>query len=153
MAVAIGNLGTIPILTVGGRVFTDLTNLIFLIGSVNTAGRGCTGRKAGAASGYQVTAGKTLTIYAVKITCEDSAGAYGITLSQSDNDVGVNTATALTNAVVLCPLTTGFAIYAPASTGGQTTLEVSLPVLAAKYLTGQASITRSGDFYTYGYEA
>lgn len=89
----------IPTLTVGGRVFTDLQNLIILKGyaqlSQNATLRNFTGT-----AGYQVTAGKTLQIQAVEWqTNSYFTTGHSVFVLQTDNDVGLNTATAFTNPV------------------------------------------------------
>ncbi len=152
MATLVGTLGVLPSLTIGGRVFTDLTNIIMLIGSSKTGALNCTGRKAGATSGYQVTAGKTLTISAIKMQSETTT-AWGCYFNYSDNDVGYSTSTALTNGVVLAPLSSSFALEAPATVGGIGNFEVSIAVIAAKYLTSIQIGTGTGDWIAYGYEA
>lgn len=92
---------TIPTLMVGGRVFTDLANLIILYGYVSGATTtNCSLRKQGGSAGYTVTAGKTYTILAVRAYGSYTAtvaGSFGY-LGYSDNDVGVNSSTAYTNA-------------------------------------------------------
>lgn len=64
-----------PSLTVGGRVFTDLNNLITLSARV-TGATYSTLRKPNGTSGYQVTAGKTLTIYAMKCVGISTTNAF-----------------------------------------------------------------------------
>lgn len=97
MAKPIGTLGTIETLTVGNRVFTDLTNLITLGGKATGSNR-TTLRKMGpnSGAGYAVTALKTLSIYALNVFAT-GASAVSAAIGQSDNDVGLDQATALTN--------------------------------------------------------
>lgn len=90
----------VPTLTIGGRVFTDLTNLIELVGIAGNT-NGTTLRKPNATSGYTVTAGKTLTIYAVRVVVSSASAGVEIGLGYADNDVGQNTATSFTNPVSL----------------------------------------------------
>lgn len=93
----VSNSGAVPSLTVGGRVFTDLANLITLEcfhtsgGSANS-----TFRVPGGAAGYQVPAGKTLRLWAASMMC-NAASSGSPALLYSDNDVGQQTATAYTN--------------------------------------------------------
>jgi hypothetical protein len=95
----IGTIGNVPTVTMGGRVFTDLDNLIYLSGAVPTGAR-CTLRKNNGSAGYQVTTGKTMTIYAA--VGFPSTTSYGnFTLFYADNDVGQSSSTALTNGVYL----------------------------------------------------
>lgn len=90
---------TAPTLTVGGRTYTDLTNLIEL--SCYAAGNNnCTFRAPNGSAGYAVTTGKTLKIQSFRCFVITSASNTGTGwLLYADNDVGVNTATAFTNGV------------------------------------------------------
>ena len=76
MAKPIGTLGTIPTITVGGRVFTDLDNLIVLTAYAQTGtAAGATFREPVASSGYQVPGGQTLRILAVTARVVYAAGS------------------------------------------------------------------------------
>lgn len=100
MARQIGTLGTIDTITVGGRVFTDLTTLIYLEAYTATTARYTTYRKNNTSAGYQVTTGKTLSIYAIRVMTDSAAGSSaGSVLSYGDTDVGLNSAAAPTNVV------------------------------------------------------
>lgn len=100
MAIPIGTLGTIPTLTVGGVVFTDLTNLIILKAYLLTASNHSTMRKVTGSAGYQVTTGKVLTFRAYDAVVEttSSTGPF-FSMSYTDNDCGSDSATAPTNQV------------------------------------------------------
>lgn len=97
------NVSTLPVasLTVGGRVFTDLTNLIII--HCGTAGSNTysTGRRPNATSGYQVPASRTLRVAAMKIAYLSSTGSgTNIGLGYADNDAGLDVAVgSLTNPV------------------------------------------------------
>lgn len=82
-----------PTIQVGGRVFTDLTNLIILRGYATNTGYSSM-FQAGSSSAYQVTAGKTLTILAIEIFSE--AADNGAIFLYGDNDVGFNGASPTT---------------------------------------------------------
>lgn len=86
-----------PTVTVGGRVFTDLTNLIALTATMNAgaAARYSTFRRGSA--GYQVTAAKTLKLSAMK-SLVMGTGSGIITLGYGDNDVGFTSSAAPTTA-------------------------------------------------------
>lgn len=92
----------IPTLTIGGRVFTDLENLVqlkaYVEGTTNVRG---TARKLNASAGYQVPVGKKFVIKAVRIipTYASASALYPATIVYADNDVGVAAATAFTNEV------------------------------------------------------
>jgi len=89
-----------PTLTVGGQVFTDLDNLISLIGTT-ASGTLYTGfRKNTETSGYQVPVGKILVIKAMRIQ-NKSASPTHFSLNYADNDQGMGSATAPTNPVYL----------------------------------------------------
>lgn len=96
MATPIGTLGTIPTITVGGRVFTDLTTIIILQAYMNSsaATRYSTFRRT--SSGYQVTTAKTLKLHAAKWS-GIGTNSGGFTMGYGDNDVGFSSASAPTN--------------------------------------------------------
>lgn len=102
MATQFGTLGTIDTITVGGRVFTNLSTLITLLAHGTAANMHFTARKPFVASGY-APSGVQFNICAVKYTTNTNQSepllAYG------DNDVGQNSSSAMTNAVYV--LTTG----------------------------------------------
>lgn len=159
MATPIGTLGTIPSLTVGGQVFTDLTTLIVLYGSVATTTRYTTLRKPGATSGYQVTTGKTMTIRAAKINYITPTGSPTINFLYGDTDVGINSASAPTNPVYLggdssssCGVLGG---TSGASSGPATYGESSpfFPVVALKYSAMFLNVTATVNILAYAYEA
>lgn len=101
---AIGTLGTIPSLTVGRQVFTDVsTNLIMLFGCTagHTAGTPLKSsmRRNGATTAYAVTSAKTYTVQAL-IVSNGGTGVEGpVQIAQADNDVGIANSGALTNPV------------------------------------------------------
>ena len=101
MAKAIGTLGNVDSLTIGGVTFTDLTNLIVLTGAVGAINNKTTLRKPDGTAGYQVTVGKTLTHRAVMLQIKNSTVTSTTypKFQYSDNDVGVDTVTAFTNPV------------------------------------------------------
>jgi hypothetical protein len=94
----IGTEGNIPTLTVGGVTFTDLDNLIVVQGQASSNSNS-TCRLPNSTSGYQAV--NTFRVRAAKMRCGNStAGQYAnISPLYSDNDVGLNSATAFTSAV------------------------------------------------------
>jgi hypothetical protein len=89
-------------LAIGGRVFTDLANLICLLGNTDSGagGQNTTLRKSTATTAYQVPASKQFRVRAVRLHCIASAAASRmIQLLYSDNDMGVTSNTAPTNPV------------------------------------------------------
>lgn len=119
-AAGIGPSIMVPSLTVGGRTFTDLSNLIYLHGRVATAARWATFRTENASAGRQTTSGKTLTIYACNIYSETASTTTGMVLLYGDTDVGMDAAAAPTNPVYLAgdsSLLAGGVLYGAATTG------------------------------------
>lgn len=99
MATEVTVVSTIETVTVGGRVFSDLSGLIvagvYLNGGAVQYG---TFRKNNTTSGYQVTSGKTYQIGA--LTWFSSAAGHGFGLGYGDNDRGLDgDTTPPTNAV------------------------------------------------------
>lgn len=141
----------VPSLTVGGRVFTDLTNLIVLnlrVGGV--ASHVTTARKPGGAAGYQVTSGKTLTLYAMRCISQNTSAAEG-TLGYGDNDKGQDAGTTLpTNPVTWDGSSSNVSINTP----GSSTLEVPLlfAVPSQKYVFMQEQDTGVNLCTLFGYE-
>lgn len=88
-----------PSLQIGGRVVTDLTNLIYLSGaSISPTNINTTLRLNNGSAGYQVPVGRTLRIFAVRITAVGFSATMLSAPLYSDNDVGIATATVYTNA-------------------------------------------------------
>lgn len=147
MATPIGTLGTIPTLTVAGRVFTDLTTLITLhaiAGGSNYA----TFRLPNGTSGYQVTTGKTYTVYAAKTYLTAAAGWTSMTIGYGDNDVGQTSAAAPTNLVVVGGSTT-IPLVAAASPAEAPT-KFNIPALKYPALV---NVSATGAGVIHGYEA
>lgn len=88
---AIGTLGVIDTLTIGGRVFSDLTNLKSLGAGVLFANY-TTFRSPNSTSGYQVTTGKTFNIYAIKSYTAnvDTNAAGSFNIGYANADAGLN---------------------------------------------------------------
>ena len=90
-------ISTRPVVVVGGRVFTDLTNLIVLYGLV-TASKVSTLRKHNGTAGYQVAASKKFQFWAWEMDSDtQTAGdANSFKIVYADNDAGVNTGSSAT---------------------------------------------------------
>lgn len=96
-------------LTVGGRTFTESeitafesgTTGVILYGTLTGSNKYATFRKQDSSSGFQVPAGKTLTIVAIRIWCETASVVFGTQVLYGDNDVGINTATQPTTPVYI----------------------------------------------------
>lgn len=90
---------TQPTMTIGGRVFTDLTNLITLECSASgLTNVNCTFRKAFSGSGYTPSGGTAFKCAAMRIQSDSTTALSGKVL-YADNDVGFITSTAFTNPV------------------------------------------------------
>lgn len=162
MANPIGNLGTIPTLTVGGRVFTDLTTIIILGGYCGgSSAQKTTARKANGTAGYAVTSGKTLTHYAYRGTAlqyTSSVGSSGLhKLSYSTNDVGMAGNTSFSGQVYMFGDATASGVgsaIAAASVNGVYESALNFAVPQNDYTGMESSSTSApAGFLLYGYEA
>jgi len=145
MAKPIGTIGNIPTITISGRVYVDLTNLIILYYYVPTSGNFTTGRAAGASSGYQVSG--TLTISSVySVPNSPTAGLQGIIL-YGDNDVGLNTS-APTNPKYI---DSNFGLKVVIAIGtGISCVPFSFAIPNGKY-PAMSAANDGGSFMSYGY--
>ncbi len=146
MAVVIG--ATRPCLVIGGRVFTDISsNLIVISGCTVTGGRYSTMGKAGA-TGYAVTAAKTLTIEAVLFAGSTS---NSIKMAYSDNNIGHDSATALTNPVYMANNSSGaYYRFMGNAVGSSDVWHPYFAIPATKYLNFGTTADTYG--VAYGYE-
>src|SRR3990167_2696844 len=87
--------------TRSGSFATDTyTDIITLQGYIFTSGRTCALRKIPETSGYQITTNKAFYVSKVNIMWNiNKADGFAFTMGYADNDVGMNSATALTNGV------------------------------------------------------
>lgn len=162
MAQPIGTLGTIPTLTVGGRVFTDLDNLITLVAQegASATSQNCTFRKVGVTGGYVVPALTTFKLIAIKIvsvTATAGANANGnLDILYADNDVGFGTNTAFTNPVYLGGDSSSVVRFQSLiATGQSSEFVINFDIPAGKYpaIAGQFAVTGQEDMViAYGYE-
>lgn len=94
-----------PSLTVAGRVFTDLTNLIILYcqAGISATTTNCTFRKSGGSAGYTPSGSKAFKAYALTIENYNSSTSVGAAaqLLTTTADAGFDTATAFTGPVYL----------------------------------------------------
>ena len=146
----------VPNLTIAGRTFTNLTNLIILTGPTENAvsSSRTTLRKPSESAGYQVTTGKTLIIYAVRLI--STAGSFSPYFAYTDNDVGIAGNTAFTSPVYLAGLSpSSDPFFFATSNAAGSTLELALDfkVPSQKYFSIDSnSSTVSGSVTAYGYE-
>lgn len=136
-------------ITVGNKIFTNLSSLIVLHCYVAASNYG-TFRKGRASSGYTPSGSTSFYLHALKFQ-GFAAANFGAYLVQSDNDCGINTATAPTNAVNI----NGMAIpYCHTGAGPFTEVafdKTNFYIANAKYLSlyGNASAMLA---IVYGYE-
>ena len=138
-----------PYIIIGGRKFTDLTNLKTLYGyAAGGASKKCTFRTA-VGDGYQVPVAKKFVVCAVEFT--GSAANSFCQLGYSDNNVGLDSATAFTNPVYPGGNISAGALLA-ATTHTPYQYSFYFEVIASKYLGFTNPST--GDVYArvYGYE-
>lgn len=87
-------------MTIGGVVFTDLTNLKILVAKVQRAGTDVNTNFADSrlavATGYQVTSGKTLRIRAIQLFV-NTGGTVRWNVGYGDSDAGQDNSTGPTN--------------------------------------------------------
>ncbi len=143
----------IPTLSIGGRVFTDLVNLITLEGNFNAAVNGyCTLRLPSGTAGYAVTTAKTLKIVAVELMTLVVAATGTVRIGYADTDQGVATNTAPTN-----PIYPAGAIangWCDTSIANTTAYNLNFPVIAGKYIfIYNGGTAAQGAFRAYGYES
>lgn len=149
----IGTLGTVPTITIANRVMTDLSSNLLVLYAHNTSGAGrfATFRKYGATAGYQVTAGKTMTVIALRANQQSVSAAPGIKLMYSDNDVQFDSSTTPTNPVYVGNANAQhFAL--PNSIGAFTDIILSFPVIATKFLTIDNLSGNDMDYTAWAYE-
>ena len=146
----------IPSLTVGGVVFTDLQNLIVLVSFCNsTASHTSTPRKWNGSAGYQVTAGKTLKIRAMRMQIPVATAGVDAphTLGYADNDVGLDGTTAHTNLVYIggsSGISTG--LYGISAVASFYESPIWLDVPATKYVAHLTNATHLERIMLFGYE-
>ena len=135
-------------LTVGGRVFYDLENLIIISAYASGTSRYSTMANKNSSSGYQVPTGKKLVIYALKHY--NSVVLSWFDFGYADNDVGFYTSTVPTNVVSF--LNRGnFAIeqYSDEGSAGEVSCHFEIPV--DKYPCQKGNNSNTINLYAYGY--
>jgi hypothetical protein len=152
MARPIGTLGVIDTITVGGRVFTDVSTLKILNGFVATNNNSVLSDVSTATNGYIVPALKTFTIYALKaFHTGTSASSNQINILYADNNVANDSATAFTTPVYSAGSSVTAAII-----GHFTTPTIETSFLFAIPTGKYPSMVRGGTgniyIHAYGYE-
>lgn len=149
----------IPTLTVGGRVFTDLNNLLIVTGyCLGTTNVNTSMRKAGGSSGYQVPASKSFRILAAQIECGQTTAGSNILgyVLYADNDVGVNSSSAFTNPIYMGGTQLAGVLGTGASLAGvqQYTVNIDFSVPTGKYpaFFNGSTATNNTTVRYFGYE-
>jgi len=148
---------SVPSLTVAGRTFTDLKNLIVTSGGFAGAANGqCTPRRGSGSSGYLPSGSKAFRVLAIQFYAVSVAPGSFVGYFYCDNDLGIATATAATNGVY--PGNDARCSYISSATSLATTdksveFVVDFLVPNGKYF----SVTSNGSalncsFRVYGYE-
>lgn len=151
VAAPVGPVGG-PSLTVGGRVFTDTSNLITLFGYVNTTNVRTTLRKMGASSGYTPSGSKSFKLQAVRVICAASFQALGF-FAQTDNDVTINSNTPFTNPIYASGNALWTMFYTPPNLGAVEEITTDFTVANGKFLSmDSGNVNVSETIYAYGYE-
>jgi hypothetical protein len=142
---------SIPSLTVGGRVFTDLSNLVILMGHTLGTGNASSLRKPGSSTGYTPPVGKSFRLLALKIITNSSSQS-GIRLLSSTNDIGNNTATSVTGASYIYGDSNNY-FTSGTTPGGFLEAAIDFTVPFGSYLTILSGGSTSDCFViAYGYE-
>lgn len=155
MSNPIGNLGTIPTLSLGGFTITDITNLKFLSGFGDSTNLRNTLRATGTSSGYVVPGGKTFRVIAI-LVANDTAGG-NVAPGYADNDVGQNSTTAFTNPVFAFTGTTTpkqYTVSLPAVTAAAPfyAIPIKFDIPTGKYAVTQNTGTGNMQGTLVGYE-
>lgn len=153
MSTPIGTLGNVPTLTVGGRVFVDLVNLLILGASCDSSNivQYGTFRKPNSSSGYTPSGITTFVFSAVHFQSGVSGTTNFVTVGYGDNDVGSNSATAPTTATVI--FGAGSLALVNAGTVKEVAISFTVPNTKYPYMT-KTSINSGDEVYAlaYGYE-
>ncbi len=160
MSKPIGTLGTIDTLEVGGRVFTDLANLIQLNAAFGVGGP-FSGFFLGNGTPYQVSAGKTFTGWAAQMTTQLAGSPsqdYPISFGYSVNLIGAQNASAPASPLYFpfgngTPL--GYAVFSVAN-GGNVQFQTNLNFIVPAGSYPFCGAVQGGEYISmvnlYGYE-
>lgn len=150
----IGTLGTIDTITVGGRVFTNLSGLIQLYGfTIDATNRYTSVRKPSSSSGY-APSGVIFQVSAVRIVNFNTNTQNGLAIFYSNNDLGVSSTTVPSSPVYIGGDSTLSEIVATTTTQGSETIFLTdFRVPSGKFL-GFDNNAQNNDmhFQVYGYE-
>lgn len=147
-----GTIGNIPLLSKGGVTFVDIPNLLSFGGNATNAHYSALVKMSTSGS-YQVTAGKTLKIYAIQVWLVGAVSNSGlIELSYGDTGVGFNSAVAPTNEVKVFGVDSSIGTAAVATVNGYEFSVIGWDIPAGKYPTVRTESTSQIAFLCWGYE-
>lgn len=139
-------------LQIAGRNFVDLDNLIVLsVYCSNAANAYSTFRKGVTAAGYQVTAGKTLTLWAAKIVNSIVVAGQTISLGYADTDAGLSNTVSPTNPIWSGSTPSTSAIYVTAVVEVKE-VDFNFQIPATKYPVIFAPAGTAVQMQVFGYE-
>lgn len=157
MAQIVGTLGAVETLTVGGRTFVNVSALITLQAWCDSNTHAVM-RKSGGTSGYAVTAGKVLTIEAMRVLNGSQTGNIAIAaLAQVDTDIGMDSSSAFVNPVGMTTTSLSgpsFGVTVSSSIPGTSANDfggLGFPVASTKFVGAYMQATSR--CWAWGYEA
>jgi len=149
----------VPTLTIAGRVFTDLQNLIVIRGHFNGVGAAYTGFAkttgivAPGTGGYVVPASKTFQVHAMSLLIlTAAAGTYSPAIGYGDTDIAGSAAAAPANAKYSSNASASGSNLSPTPAGKlEVDFRFDIPTgkYAFAYMNNQALV---GPIFLYGYE-
>lgn len=145
---SIGTNGNVDTVNVGGRTYTDMSDLIVLGAPTTGTGAYCTLRLSSSGSGYQVPSGHTL--YLSSLSFVSASGAQFISIGYGDNDVGFASGSVPTSGTFMYQAL--FQFLTTNSSSGYSKAEYSFlfPVPQLKYPFIQQNL-EVGTVQVYGY--
>lgn len=150
---AIGTLGTIPTITVGGRVFTDLENLISLTGyaaaSPNVIGVMTKQNGPVPFENYQVPSGKSFNCLAMSGNGYGTSASRGFQLGYNDDELDPSQTYQSGDSEVATAVFLNFAMYTTGAPGDTVERPCNILLPEDKYAICGAEV---GYLTVYGYE-
>jgi len=160
MATPIGTLGNVPTLNIGGRIFTDTANLIYLVSRVTTANN-CVFRQYDGTAGYTPSGATSFVAYSMRYYAADitplTATGYS-SIGYNDVDFGYDVATAPTTPIYPTGGSNGFIFQGPATLGNVNTAFVDInfkfttPNGKYLFLFGNGASAGTRYYQVFGYE-
>lgn len=152
----IPNIGSSEVVVIGGMIMPK-SNLICLVAYMASGSKNATFRKTNGTAGYTPSGTKKFVTRAIEVNAAITAAAGGVDvmLSQGDTDLGMNSASAVSNPVYFGGHNSSY-IFNAAEYGAAKKFERAIPnfeVANGKYLCVSGT-TAMGDkqIHVYGYE-